>query len=101
MPKYDVLRVATIFGAQAIGHEKELGSLEAGKMADLQVLDKNPLDDIKNTRDIRYVMKGGRLYEPNTLDQLWPEQKPYGQYPWVSPDALRSDRRAVDYWDRH
>ena len=46
---HDVLRVATIFGAEAIGHEKDLGSLEAGKLADLQVLDKNPLDDIRNT----------------------------------------------------
>ena len=63
MPKYDVLRVATIFGAEAIGLEKDLGSLEAGKLADLQVLDKNPLDDIKNTNTIQYVMKNGRLYD--------------------------------------
>ena len=97
----EALEVATWQGASYVGLDQDLGSIAVGKLADLVVLGANPLDDIKNTRDIRYVMKGGRLYEPNTLDQLWPEQKPYGQYPWVSPDALRSDRRAVDYWDRH
>jgi hypothetical protein len=54
MPNYDVLRVATIFGAEAIGHEKDVGSLEAASSPDLQVLDKNPLEDIKNTNTIRY-----------------------------------------------
>src|SRR6185503_8926850 len=56
MPRHDALRVATIFGADAIGLSKDLGSLEAGKLADLQVLDRNPLDDIKNSMSIRYVM---------------------------------------------
>jgi Tol biopolymer transport system component len=84
MPKYDVLRVATIFGAEAIGHEKDLGSLEAGKLADLQVLDKNPLDDIKNTNTIRYVMKNGRLYDGNTMAEVWPRQKQIARLWWWS-----------------
>ena len=82
MPKYDVLRVATIFGAEAIGHEKDLGSLEAGKLADLQVLEKNPLDDIKNTNTIKYVMKNGRLYDGNTMDEVWPRQKQIAKLWW-------------------
>ena len=82
MPNYDVLRVATIFGAEAIGHEKDVGSLEAGKLADLQVLDKNPLEDIKNTNTIRYVMKNGRLYEGSTLNEVWPRQKPIARLWW-------------------
>jgi Tol biopolymer transport system component len=82
MPKYDVLRVATIFGAEAIGHEKDLGSLEAGKLADLQVLDKNPLDDIKNTNTIRFVMKNGRMYDGNTLAEVWPRQKQLARLWW-------------------
>ncbi|HTE44222.1 MAG TPA: amidohydrolase family protein [Gemmatimonadaceae bacterium] len=82
MPRYDVLRVATIFGAEAIGHEKDIGSLEAGKFADLQVLDKNPLEDIKNTNTIRYVMKNGRLYDGNTLAEVWPRQKQLARLWW-------------------
>jgi Tol biopolymer transport system component len=84
MPKYDVLRVATIFGAEALGHEKDIGSLEAGKLADLQVLDKNPLDDIKNTNTIRYVMKNGRMYEGNTMNEVWPRQKTMARLWWWS-----------------
>jgi Tol biopolymer transport system component len=87
MPRHDVLRVATIFGAEAIGLEKELGSLEAGKLADLQVLDKNPLDDIRNTNTIRYVMKNGRLYDGNTLDEIWPRQKQLAGLWWWSQAA--------------
>ena len=84
MPRYDVLRVATIFGAEAIGHEKDLGSLEAGKLADLQVLDKNPLDDIKNTNTIRFVMKNGRMYDANTMAEVWPRQRQIAKLWWWS-----------------
>jgi len=92
MPRYDVLRVATIFGAEAIGHGKELGSLEAGKYADLQVLDKNPLDDIKNTNTIRYVMKNGRLYDGNTLAEIWPRQKQLARLWWWTDGTPGQDR---------
>ncbi len=93
MPKYDVLRVATIFGAEAIGHEKDLGTLEAGKLADLQVLDKNPLDDIKNTNTIRYVMKNGRLYDGNTMSEVWPRQKQIARLWWWSNGSVGGQDR--------
>ena len=86
MPKLDVLRVATIFGAEAIGLEREVGSLEAGKLADLQVLDKNPLDDIKNTNTIKYVMKNGRLYDGTTLDEIWPRKRAAPRLWWWTDD---------------
>ncbi len=83
MSNHDTLKVATIFGAEAIGMDQDLGSLESGKLADLIILDKNPLDDIKNTNTIRYVMKNGELFEGDTLNQVWPAQKPLGtQYWW-------------------
>ena len=82
MPRHDVLRVATIFGAEAIGMGRELGSLEPGKLADLQVLDANPLDDIRNTNTVRYVMKNGRLYDANTLNEIWPRQKAVARMWW-------------------
>lgn len=82
MSNHDVLRVATIFGAEAIGLNKDLGSLEVGKIADILILDKDPLADIKNTDSIRMVMKGGELYDGNTLDQIWPIAKPLEQQYW-------------------
>ena len=72
MSPFDVLRCATIFGAEAIGLSRDLGSLENGKLADLLVLDANPLQDIRNTNTVRYVMKNGRLYDGNTLDEIYP-----------------------------
>lgn len=84
MPAHDVLKVATIFGAEAIGHEKDFGSLEAGKLADLQVLDKNPLEDIKNTNTIKYVMKNGRMYDANNMSEVWPRQKQIARLWWWS-----------------
>jgi imidazolonepropionase-like amidohydrolase len=75
MTPHDVLRVGTIFGAEGIGLGKEVGSLEAGKLADLQVLDANPLENIRNTTQIRYVMKNGRLYDAATLAEIWPRQR--------------------------
>jgi imidazolonepropionase-like amidohydrolase len=75
MTTHEVLQVGTMDGARALGMETDLGSLEPGKFADLIVLDANPLEDIHNTEQIRYVMKNGRLYEGETLNEVWPRQK--------------------------
>lgn len=69
---HHALQVATLQGAEAIGLEKELGSLEAGKLADLLVLDKNPLQNIRHTQAIRYVMVNGRMFEADTLTEVYP-----------------------------
>ena len=89
------LEVGTIHGARFIGIEKETGSLAVGKLGDLLVLDGNPLDDIRRTRDIRYVMKGGIVYDGITLDEVWPAKTPFGAHWWVNPDALKADKKAI------
>jgi Tol biopolymer transport system component len=82
MANHDVLKVATINGANALGMEQDLGSLEPGKLADLIVLDANPLEDIHNTNTVRYVMKNGRLYEGETLNEIYPRQRTLPKMWW-------------------
>jgi Tol biopolymer transport system component len=72
---HEALRIATIGGADDIGRVKDVGSIENGKLADILVLDANPLVNIKNSNTLKYVMKNGRLYDANTLDEIWPRQK--------------------------
>lgn len=70
MTPLEVLRAATMHGAEGLGLEQDLGSIEEGKLADLVVLAKNPIDDIRNTNSIVEVMKNGVLYDGNTLDEM-------------------------------
>jgi imidazolonepropionase-like amidohydrolase len=72
---HQTLRASTLHGAEAIGLDADVGSIEAGKLADILVLDKNPLEKIENTDSIRYVMKNGELFEAATLDRVWPTRK--------------------------
>jgi imidazolonepropionase-like amidohydrolase len=88
MPRHDVLRVGTIVGAQAIGLGRDLGSLEGGKLADLLVLDASPLDDIQNSTKIRYVMKNGRLYEAETLKEIWPRTREIAAPWWLKESPV-------------
>jgi imidazolonepropionase-like amidohydrolase len=86
LTNHEVLRAATLQGAEAIGYAQDLGSLEPGKLADLIVLNKDPLQDIHNTTSIRYVMKNGQLFEGDTLNEIWPQQKPLPQLWWWKDD---------------
>ncbi len=82
MTPAEVLRAATIDGAEIIGIAQDLGSVEVGKLADLVVLTADPLADIRNTTSIRYVMKNGELYDGQTLDQIWPVERALPPFWW-------------------
>ena len=62
--------------------DKDLGTIEAGKMADILVLDAIPLADLRNTTSLRYVMKNGRLYDGNTLNEVWPRERKLPRQQW-------------------
>ena len=68
-PAVTVLKAATINGARSLAIDDRLGSIEVGKLADLYVARGNPLEDIKDARDVRLVIKSGSVYDPETLLQ--------------------------------
>lgn len=70
MSNLQALRCATINGAKSLGMDAEIGSLKTGKLADLIVLGANPLDNIRNSETIRYVMVNGRLYDAETMNEI-------------------------------
>lgn len=70
MSNLQVLECATINGATYLGMDKEIGSIKEGKLADLLVLDKDPLRDIRNSESIKYTMVNGRLYDADTMNEI-------------------------------
>ena len=82
MTPHEALRCATISGAQSLGYEREIGSLEPGKLADLVVMDKDPLQDIRNTNSVSRVMVNGRLYDAATMNEVAPRQKARPSFWW-------------------
>ncbi|MCB0851390.1 MAG: amidohydrolase family protein, partial [Bacteroidetes bacterium] len=93
MTPMEALRAATQHGADYIGMGHDLGSLTKGKLADLVVLDANPLENIQNSEKISHVMMNGRLYDPKTLNEMgnhpkerlpffWENGKSSGVFDW-------------------
>ncbi|HEU5162327.1 MAG TPA: amidohydrolase family protein, partial [Thermoanaerobaculia bacterium] len=70
MTPLESLRAATLWGAEYFGMERDLGSIEAGKLADLVVLDANPLENIRNSESIRWVMINGRIFDSMTMNEI-------------------------------
>ncbi|MCG8603876.1 amidohydrolase family protein, partial [bacterium] len=73
---HQAIEIATINGFKHHGLGHELGSIEVGKIADLVILTENPLQDIRNTRAIEYVLKNGVVYSGQDASRVYPDPKP-------------------------
>ncbi|HEY1021897.1 MAG TPA: amidohydrolase family protein, partial [Flavisolibacter sp.] len=82
MSNLEALQTATINPAKSLGFDQWIGSLEVGKLADLLVMDRNPLENIRNTESIRYTMVNGRLYEAETMNEVGNVNKPRPKFYW-------------------
>ncbi|MGJ8663995.1 MAG: amidohydrolase family protein, partial [Marinicella sp.] len=74
MSPWNVLKASTLDGAKYIGMDADLGSIKAGKIADLVILDADPMQDIRNSDKVSQVMLNGRLYDSSTMNQVYPEK---------------------------
>jgi imidazolonepropionase-like amidohydrolase len=81
MTPVEALRAGTIVPARSLGMDAEVGSLEAGKLADLVVLDADPTANIRNSEKVHRVMVGGRMYDPATMNEV-----------------VTGDRKRAPYW---
>lgn len=77
----EALTAATRHGAEIIGIGEDLGTVSPGKLADLTVLERNPLDDLRATAELVWVVKNGEVFDADTLDRLWPDPEPMPA-PW-------------------
>ncbi|MCY3859674.1 MAG: amidohydrolase family protein [Gammaproteobacteria bacterium] len=69
---FEALRAATRHGAEMLGIDQDLGSLELGKLADMVVLNSNPYDDIRSSNDIELVIRNGIIRQGDDLTEIWP-----------------------------
>ncbi|MEO5888656.1 MAG: amidohydrolase family protein, partial [Ferruginibacter sp.] len=82
MSNMDALKTATVNSAQSLGLDDWIGSLQVGKLADLLVMDKNPLENILNTESIKYTMVNGRLYDAESMNEEGNYKKPRSKFFW-------------------
>ena len=88
MTPMEALRAATLAGAEYLGMDADLGSIEPGKLADLIVLGENPLEDIRNSETVELVVANGRLYDAESLEQL-------GNHPAPPPAPVWQESRGA------
>ncbi|WP_209329060.1 amidohydrolase family protein [Lunatimonas salinarum] len=82
MSNHEALKTATIHAAQYIGMGEDIGSLKAGKLADLIIMEKNPLEVIQNSESITHTMVNGRLYDAATMHEIGNEPRERGAFYW-------------------
>ena len=82
MTNHEALRAATLNGAYYLGMDEQIGSLKAGKLADLVILEKNPLDDIQNSNSVTYTIVNGRMYDAATMNELGNRERKRMKFFW-------------------
>jgi imidazolonepropionase-like amidohydrolase/Tol biopolymer transport system component len=95
MSNHEALKVATIRGAEYLGLDGDLGSVANGKLADLLVLDRNPLVNIKNSTSIKYVMINGRIYDAATMAQAGNHPAPAPKSYWKEGQITAAQAQAL------
>jgi imidazolonepropionase-like amidohydrolase/Tol biopolymer transport system component len=88
MTPLEAIKVATINGAKYLGLDRQLGSIEEGKLADLVVLSANPLENIRHTESVEMVMLNGRLYDAATLNEIGNRTTQRPELPWERERAV-------------
>ena len=88
MSTFDALRVGTLYGAEYLGLDNWVGSIETGKLADLVVLDRNPLEDIHHSASIHSVVKNGEVFDGNTMNRLWPSPASVPKFSWQAQGEM-------------
>ena len=78
----EALRCATLNGAKSLGMDRDIGSLQAGKLADLVVIDGDPLKDIRQSEKVMWTMVNGRLYDAETLNETGARERKRAKYWW-------------------
>jgi imidazolonepropionase-like amidohydrolase len=97
----EALKAGTIYPARSLGYAKDVGSIEAGKLADLVVLDADPVQDIRNTEKVHRVMLGGRLYDPLTMNETVTGDRVREPYWWEAAGAATAGAATVAFSHGH
>jgi imidazolonepropionase-like amidohydrolase len=87
MTNMEALRCATINGARYLGMDSEIGSLKVGKLADLIIIDGNPLEDIQQSEKVTHTMVNGRLYDAATMNEIGNYDRKRSQFYFELPGS--------------
>jgi Tol biopolymer transport system component/imidazolonepropionase-like amidohydrolase len=96
MTPHQALRAGTLHGAHYLGLDRDLGSIEAGKLADLAVIEGDVLGDIRHSEKVRYTLVGGRVFDARTMDELGPGARKRQPFFWERENGAAYQSRPAE-----